>query len=71
MKGNFHVRFRGECGRGNPPALTRYIQTYSKQKKGLRVRKAQDPGIRESSLNRIWTTSCHVGLRHRGVISSA
>ena len=23
MKGNFHVRFRGECGRGNPPALTR------------------------------------------------
>ena len=23
MKGNFHVRFLGECGRGNPPALTR------------------------------------------------
>ena len=23
MKGNSHVRFLGECGRGNPPALTR------------------------------------------------
>ena len=23
MKGNFHVRFLGECGRSNPPALTR------------------------------------------------
>src|SRR5579859_3908081 len=23
MKGNFQVRFLGECGRGNPPALTR------------------------------------------------
>jgi len=25
MKGNFHVRFLGECGRGNPSALTRLI----------------------------------------------
>ena len=25
MKGNFHVRFLGECGRGNPPALTRQV----------------------------------------------
>jgi hypothetical protein len=25
MKGNFHVRFLGECGRGNPPALTRSV----------------------------------------------
>jgi len=26
MKGNFHVRFLGECGRGNPPALTRLLE---------------------------------------------
>ena len=26
MKGNFHVRFQGECGRGNPPALTRLVE---------------------------------------------
>ena len=28
MKGNFHVRFQGECGRRNPPALTRLRGSY-------------------------------------------
>jgi hypothetical protein len=40
------------------------IQRYSSQKKGLRVLKAHEPGIRKPSLNRIWTT-CHIGLRRR------
>lgn len=31
MKGNFHVRFLGECRRGNLPALTRLYPTKSDQ----------------------------------------
>jgi len=34
MKGNFHVRFLGECGRGNPPALTRQ-PSFTKGTEGL------------------------------------
>jgi hypothetical protein len=33
MKGNFHVRFLGECGRGNPPALTRQAGAGSRRRK--------------------------------------
>jgi hypothetical protein len=36
MKGNFHVRFLGECGRGNPPALTRRAGARRVASRGLK-----------------------------------
>ena len=48
MKGNFHVRFSGECGRGNPPALTR-------RSRAKVVRRIVDDGwITIVSMTRLW-----------------
>ena len=37
MKGNFHVRFLGGCGRGNPPALTRSFPFSARTRKEKEV----------------------------------